>query len=143
MKWSNSYSMQNMIILTPLPCCPCPRSLSVYLSTAMTVSLGVFSTMMLFGFRTFGPAAQALILNNYHRTADPMASLARLATGCSILCGYPLMFAALKASFFNAAAEISEKFGDSGRKLANRFLADEGLRTSECIMLLLLLLSAV
>lgn len=97
----------------------------------MGISLAVFSTMMLFGFRTFGPAAQALILNNYHRTIDPLASLARLATGCSILCGYPLMFAALKASFFSAAAEVSEKFGDSGKRLGRRFLSDEGLRTSE------------
>lgn len=97
----------------------------------MTICLGVFCTMMLFGFRTFGPAAQALILNNYHRTADPLANLARIATGCSILCGYPLMFAALKMSFFNAGAEISAKFGDGGSKLATRFLSDEGLRTSE------------
>ncbi|CAN0508076.1 unnamed protein product, partial [Ectocarpus sp. 12 AP-2014] len=65
--------------------------------------------MMLFGFRTFGGAAQTLLLNNYHRTDDPLASLARLATGFSILCGFPLMFAALKTSFFNAASEISEK----------------------------------
>lgn len=100
---------------------------------AMAISFGVFSTMMLFGFRTFGSAAQALILNNYHRTADPLASLARLATGCSILCGYPLMFAALKASFFSAAAEISGKFGEAGGKMAHRFLGDEGLRTSECL----------
>lgn len=96
----------------------------------MGISFAVFSTMMLFGFRTFGSAAQALILNNYHRTDDPLASLARLATGCSILCGYPLMFAALKSSFFSAAAEISAKFGESGRTLAQRFLVDEGLRTS-------------
>lgn len=103
-------------------------------STAMAVSLGVFSTMMLFGFRTFGSASQALILNNYHRTADPLASLARLATGCSILCGYPLMFAALKSSFFSAAAEISAKFGKEGKQLAHRFAEDEGMRTSESLL---------
>ncbi|CAN0442041.1 unnamed protein product, partial [Scytosiphon promiscuus] len=65
-------------------------------SSAMGISFAVFTTMMLFGFRTFGGAAQTLLLNNYHRTDDPLASLARLATGFSILCGFPLMFAALK-----------------------------------------------
>lgn len=87
--------------------------------------------MMLFGFRTFGGAAQTLLLNNYHRTEDPLASLARLATGFSILCGFPLMFAALKTSFFNAASEISEKFGEGGMKMARRFQSDEGLRVGK------------
>lgn len=49
--------------------------------------------MMVFGFRTFGLHAQPLLLNNYHKTEDIMASLARLATGFSIVCGFPLMFA--------------------------------------------------
>lgn len=97
----------------------------------MAVSFGVFTTMMLFGFRTFGGAAQTLLLNNYHRTDDPLASMARLATGFSILCGFPLMFAALKTSFFNAATEISEKFGEDGMKMAKRFQSDEGLRVGE------------
>jgi len=97
----------------------------------MAISFGVFTTMMLFGFRTFGGAAQTLLLNNYHRTDDPLASLARLATGFSILCGFPLMFAALKTSFFNAATEISEKFGEGGMKMARRFQSDEGLRVGE------------
>lgn len=111
----------------PLPP-PSPAPHPSYFSTAMAIALGVFSTMMLFGFRTFGAASQTLLLNNYHRTDDPLASLARLATGFSILCGYPLMFAALKSSFFNAASEISAKFGEGGRNMASRFQADEGLR---------------
>ncbi|CAM9693813.1 unnamed protein product, partial [Laminaria digitata] len=74
------------------------KKYAVTIGSAMAISFAVFSTMMLFGFRTFGSAAQTLLLNNYHRTGDPLASLARLATGFSILCGYPLMFAALKTS---------------------------------------------
>lgn len=97
----------------------------------MAISFAVFSTMMLFGFRTFGSAAQTLLLNNYHRTDDPLASLARLATGFSILCGYPLMFAALKTSFFNAASEISSKLGARGEGMAHRFQTDEGLRVGK------------
>lgn len=98
----------------------------------MTICFGVFSFIMLFGFRTFGTATQALILNNYHRTEDSLASLARIATGCSILCGYPLMFAALKTSFFNAASEIAEKLGGTGGSvLSRRFQVDERLRLGE------------
>lgn len=98
----------------------------------MTICFGVFSFIMLFGFRTFGTATQALILNNYHRTEDSLASLARIATGCSILCGYPLMFAALKTSFFNAASEVAEKLGGTGgSELSRRFQVDERLRLGE------------
>ncbi|CAM9632470.1 unnamed protein product [Pylaiella littoralis] len=122
-----------------LSLCVCP---SVSPRSAMTISFGVFSTMMLFGFRTFGGAAQTLLLNNYHRTDDPLASLARLATGFSILCGFPLMFAALKTSFFNAASEVSEKFGDEGMKVAKQFQTDEGLRTG-CIVSLMAAITAV
>ncbi|CAN0247411.1 unnamed protein product, partial [Hapterophycus canaliculatus] len=106
----------------------------------MGISFAVFTTMMLFGFRTFGGAAQTLLLNNYHRTDDPLASLARLATGFSILCGFPLMFAALKTSFFNAASEISEKFGDGGMETARRFQTDETLR---CIVSLMVAITSV
>lgn len=109
-------------------------SASLRASVAMTIAFGVFTTMMLFGFRTFGGAAQALLLNNYHRTDDPLATLARLATGLSILCGYPLMFAALKSSFFNAGSEICSKFGEGGKKMAVRFQTDQGLQKSEYLI---------
>eukprot|EP00903_Cladosiphon_okamuranus_P009634 g9167.t1 len=118
------------------------RKYAITIGSAMAISFGVFTTMMLFGFRTFGGAAQTLLLNNYHRTDDPLASLARLATGFSILCGFPLMFAALKTSFFNAASEISEKFGDGGMKMARRFQSDEGLRTG-CIVSLMAVVTSV
>lgn len=83
------------------------RSRAVSLCPPQAISLGfltsgtVFMLMMLFGFRTFGLAAQPLLLNNYHKTADTMATLARLATGFSIVCGFPLMFAGLKTGLFS------------------------------------------
>lgn len=118
------------------------KKYAITIGSAMAISFGVFTTMMLFGFRTFGGAAQALLLNNYHRTDDPLASLARLATGFSILCGFPLMFAALKTSFFNAASEISEKFGEGGANMARRFQSDEGLRVG-CIVSLMTAITSV
>lgn len=79
-------------------------------------SFGVFALMMAFGYGTFGFAAQPLLLNNYHRTADGLATGSRLATVFSIICGYPLMFAGLKTGFFSlwrtnveAAARLGER----------------------------------
>ncbi|CAM9375481.1 unnamed protein product [Ascophyllum nodosum] len=118
------------------------KKYAVTIGISMTICLGVFSLMMLFGYRTFGAAAQALILNNYHRADDPLASLARVATGCSILCGYPLMFAALKTSFFNAASEIADKLGDAGKKISPRFQNDEELRLG-CILSLMAVITTV
>jgi len=76
------------------------------------VSFLVFLGMMVFGNGTFGASAQALLLNNYHRTADPLATAARFATGFSILCGFPLMFAGLKTGFFSQyRAVVTETAG--------------------------------
>lgn len=66
--------------------------------------------MMTFGYGTFGFSAQPLLLNNYHRTRDILATGSRLATCFSIICGFPLMFAGLKTGFFslwNASVEES------------------------------------
>lgn len=98
-------------------------------------SFAVFVCMMLMGFKTFGPSCQALLLNNYHKTDDSLATLARFACGCAILCGYPLMFAALKTSFFSAAHELTAKF-KSTKHLSNRFLTDTGLQTFITVALL-------
>jgi len=92
-------------------------------TTGMGVALGVFLLMMTFGFRTFGYAAQALLLNNYHQTEDPLATGARAATGFAILCGYPLMFAGFKAGAFPAlAAALGRVRGTQG--LRARLRAD-------------------
>ena len=86
------------------------KKYAVGISTGVAICYSVFVAMMLFGFKTFGPAAQTLLLNNYHRTADPLATAARFATGCAILCGYPLMFGALKTTGLRTAYELTSKF---------------------------------
>ena len=69
------------------------------------VAMTVFIGMMFFGYLIFGTTVQPLILNNFHRTDDLLATFARLATGLAITFAYPLMFAGLKTSlkslFFN------------------------------------------
>jgi sodium-coupled neutral amino acid transporter 11 len=47
------------------------------------------------GFFTFGSAAKGLILNNY-ATADPLALLARVGIGVSMVFSYPLVFTGLR-----------------------------------------------
>jgi len=85
----------------------------------MGISMLVFILMMKFGSATFGTAAQALLLNNYHKSADPLATIARAATGFSILCGYPLMFAGFKNAFFPLVSSLLSK--DLGKKLAGSY----------------------
>jgi amino acid permease len=75
-----------------------PRRYSVGVCVGMALSLLVFTAMMLFGERTFGLASQPLILNNYHKSEDPLATLSRLAIGGSIVFAYPLMFSGLATS---------------------------------------------
>ena len=50
---------------------------------------------MTWGFLTFGAASQGLILNNY-ATSDPLAFIARLGIGCSIIFSYPINFIGLR-----------------------------------------------
>ena len=47
------------------------------------------------GYLTFGSASQGLILNNY-ATSDPLAFIARLGIGCSIIFSYPINFIGLR-----------------------------------------------
>merc|ERR1719217_486204 len=55
----------------------------------------VMGGVMAGGYLTFGGASQGLILNSY-ATADPLAFLARLGIGMSIIFSYPLNFLGLR-----------------------------------------------
>ena len=68
--------------------------------TGFGIAASVFAGMMIVGYSIFGSAAQPLILNNFHRTADKLATGARLATGLAITFAYPLMFNGVKSSMF-------------------------------------------
>lgn len=98
-------------------------------------SFSVFALMMSFGFRTFGHAAQPLLLNNYHRTKDALATGSRLATAFSIICGFPLMFAGLKTGFFSL---WKSSVGDSRRLSVDtqKALLSEPVTMTMSVMLL-------
>ncbi|CAM9685579.1 unnamed protein product [Phaeothamnion confervicola] len=83
----------------------CAKAVSI----SLAISFAVFAAMMVCGFGTFGASTLPLLLNNYHPTDDMLAALARLSCGLAILCGYPLMFAALKSTFGSFAYEVLSK----------------------------------
>lgn len=66
--------------------------------TGFGISGGVFAGMMVLGYALFGSAVQPLILNNFHKSRDALATGARLATGLAITFAYPLMFNGVKSS---------------------------------------------
>jgi len=55
----------------------------------------LMGSIMAGGYLTFGASSQGLILNNY-ATSDPLAFLARLGIGMSIIFSYPLNFVGLR-----------------------------------------------
>jgi len=94
------------------------RTVAKYSKTmgvGFALTCGVFLVTMVFGYLTFGPSAQALLLNNYHPSRDPLATLARLLTGVAIISGYPLMFAGLKTSGFSLAG-IQDEVAKGNKK---------------------------
>lgn len=55
----------------------------------------VYLSVMILGFLSFGGHATGFVLNNY-ASSDSLATVARVAIGGGILCGYPLTFTALR-----------------------------------------------
>lgn len=78
-----------------------PKRYQHAVAAGFGIALSVFGGMMLMGYMIFGSAAQPLILNNFHRSKDLLATGARFATGLAITFAYPLMFAGLKSSMFS------------------------------------------
>lgn len=112
------------------------RNLSRYSSAVglgFLASFSVFVLMMVFGYGTFGLAAQPLLLNNYHKTSDALATGSRLATAFSIICGFPLMFAGLKTGFFslwNSSVEESTGLSTNAKKALTSSLTTALLSTT-------------
>ena len=77
------------------------------------ISMLIFGAMMFVGYNLFGAAAQPLLLNNFPKSRDVMASAARVATGLAITFAYPLMFAGLKSSLFSLINAATAPRGSS------------------------------
>merc|ERR1711871_966644 len=66
---------------------------------AFGLAAALMGSIMAGGFLTFGGASQGLILNSY-ATSDPLAFVARLGIGMSIIFSYPLNFLGLREGLF-------------------------------------------
>ena len=69
---------------------------------AYLILAAIYTTTMVSGYATFGDASMGNILLNYSST-DLLATLGRLATGLSIIFGFPLISNGCREGFKNAA----------------------------------------
>ena len=101
--------------------------------TGFGIAASVFAGMMLIGYSIFGSAAQPLILNNFHRSADHLATGARLATGLAITFAYPLMFNGVKSSMFALMEQQQQqqpKGGDEKKAKAKAVVSQQRRTTA-------------
>ena len=85
---------------------------------------------MVGGFWTFGSAAQGLILNNY-ATGDPLALLARVGIGVSMVFSYPLVFTGLRDGVPPARSREAEIVSRSARSVqSSSSISAAGARSS-------------
>lgn len=70
------------------------------------ILIALYTITMIAGYKTFGDTCKGNILLNYHPD-DTLSTVARIATGCSILFGYPLVMAGVRESLLN----ITSHFG--------------------------------
>lgn len=76
---------------------------------AFVLAFVAYLAIMSCGFMTFGGSSTGFILNNY-ASADNLATLARIAIGGGVLCGYPLTFSALRDGIFDLTGINSQKW---------------------------------
>jgi len=67
---------------------------------AFSLSAILYMLVMFAGFCTFGMHSEGLVLDNFSEK-DTLATIARFATGISVLCSAPLVFAAFRESVSN------------------------------------------
>lgn len=85
----------------------CPKKFGKMVHIAFGILTVLYSVIMLAGYFTFGDVTQGNILLNYH-PSDLLSTLARFATGLSILFGFPLVMVGVVEGF---AGVLSSRFG--------------------------------
>jgi amino acid permease len=74
-----------------------PKRYQTTIALGYGISTVVFMAMLYFGYNLFGTTSLPLLLNNFHKTDDIYATLARIGTGIAMTFAYPLMFAGFKS----------------------------------------------
>jgi amino acid permease len=77
-------------------------------NTAFAVLVLLYITTMVAGYSTFGDVCQGNILLNYHPN-DILSTLGRLATGLSILFGFPLVACGARESIIGLASSLGNE----------------------------------
>lgn len=107
---------------------------------AVAIAFGVltvlYTAMMGFGYATFGDHAASNLLLNY-ASSDPLAIVGRLATGASILFGYPLAMVGLRSALVGMSSSLSaEPALPAAARRAFRSLAADASRVPLIVALL-------
>mmetsp|Transcript_16570 Transcript_16570/g.24854 ORF Transcript_16570/g.24854 Transcript_16570/m.24854 type:complete len:528 (+) Transcript_16570:271-1854(+) len=78
------------------------KTFSQMVHTAYVILAGIYMSTMTAGYATFGDSSRGNILLNYHPN-DGLALVGKLATGLSVLFGFPLVSSGARDGFKNAA----------------------------------------
>ena len=88
------------------------KTFSIVSRRAYLILATIYTTTMVAGYATFGDVSMGNILLNYS-SSDKLATLGRLATGLSIIFGFPLISNGCREGFKNASDALGW-FGGNG-----------------------------
>jgi amino acid permease len=80
-------------------------SFSQMVLASFIILIGLYTITMIAGYRTFGDTCKGNILLNYHED-DKLAMGGRIATGLSILFGFPLVMTGARESLINVSTTL-------------------------------------
>jgi len=78
-----------------------------FVNNGFGASFLIMLATMIIGFLSFGGNSSGFVLNNY-AVNDIFATVARIAVGTGVLCGYPLIFTALREGCFDLVGASKE-----------------------------------
>lgn len=119
---------------------PTPERFAVAVSISFAILTVLYTLMMGLAFGTFGANTASNLLHNYAE-ADVLAVLGRVATGASILFGFPLAMLGLRSSLADMCSSLSNKI--SRKDSAVRRMLDAVAAPASRVPLVLGLLSLI
>mmetsp|Transcript_32334 Transcript_32334/g.42623 ORF Transcript_32334/g.42623 Transcript_32334/m.42623 type:complete len:515 (+) Transcript_32334:100-1644(+) len=106
-----------------------PRRFSIAVYLAFFILVVIHIGAMVAGYKTFGDNSQSNIILNYHPN-DILAILARIATGFSILFGYPLEFIGMRDGYLGACRAFLELAEEKKSNVQARVTEEKSLMLS-------------
>lgn len=103
-----------------------PRSFPLFAGISYGVAALIYIMTMVFGVTLFGPKSASFALNSFS-VRDPLANIARLAFGASVLASFPLIFLSVRTFFINQLKKIIPSMGEAVRPVTFLLLSFIGL----------------